>query len=267
MAFLLFDTFRQFTADDGTILAGGSLAFTDPLTTLDKDVYADRALGTSLGPEVTLDAAGRSAQPIWVSGLVNVELLDSDAVQVGLCENMGEDLSGITLPDPASGDEGDSLTTDGVNWLLQALLAVPDPTSQSGKYLGSDGTAVPLWTAFPASVTYDADHLPGGITSAATRLVVGNYALLIGSGTIPTSGTDSSSVAVTFGTAFTAAPKVVACATVGVVTAGGAHASVQAVGASTTGFTAHAYAGAEHGSLATNISTAVTFDFIAWGLA
>lgn len=271
MAMLLFDSFRQFTADSGALLVGGSLLFTDPETTLDKTVYADKDLSTPLGAEVTLDAAAKSPTAIWVSGMVNVELLDSSAVQVGLCENMGEDTGGATLPDPADGDEDDVLSTDGVAWLLRAIREYADPTGQGGKYWGSDGELA-QWTAFPEAEVFTDDDLPASFTQTNTSsggFTFGNIRVQWGSDTAPTAASVLTTKAVTFGVAFSGTPYTVQVTpTSGGVTSDtpSGRCSAQAISANTTGFTASLFAGAEdEGSGSTNITSTVAFTWFAVG--
>lgn len=267
MAYLLFDNFRQFTADSGALLTGGFLRFTDPLTTLDKTVYADSGLTTPLGAQVTLDAAAKSATAIWVSGQVNVELLDADEVQVGLCEEMGEPtVGGITLPDPSTGDDDDVLSIAGGVYVLRPVREVPDPSGHVGKYVGTDGELI-QWTAFPATEDYSADNLPGGIESGTDSYRIGDTLIQRGSSSMAATNALTGNKAVTFTTAYDTAPKVDI-----MLTGSGGHTPQGAkvgwsVVATTGGFTVYFYAADEHDTPGWLITNAVAFDWRAEGIS
>lgn len=264
-AFRLLDQDTQYRNDDGTLCAGGQLRFYDTGTTTPKDVYAEAALSTNLGATVDLDAAGRAENDIWLDGEYRVRLYDADSVQIWSRDNVRDIATGGLVPlDPATGTDGQVYKTDGVDPYWDDVREVPDPTGSSGKYLGTDGTLL-TWTAFPASVTYDADNLPGGITENSTTITIGNTMIIRGSSTMASTGALTGSKAVTFATAFTGTPHVMV-----ELTGSGGHTPQGAkVGHSvvptSTGFTFYAYAADEHDSPGWLITNTVAFDYVAIG--
>lgn len=250
---------------------GGTLEFyANGDTGTPKDVYSDEALGVSLGPTVELDAAGRSSTPIYLDGSYTVRLLDADDVTVWETDgvnNAGD--SGLIPLDPADGEEGQFYGTDGVSAAWLDVLQVPDPTGSAGKYLGTDGDVV-QWTAFPAATTYDDDTLPGSFSQTATSsggFTFGNIRVQWGTDTAPTASGITTSKAVTFGTAFASAPWAVLIGTnAQVVTTASTQASASYSTATTTGFTAHFFAGGENaGAGTTSVNSTIPFTWVAVG--
>lgn len=266
----LYDPRTQHRLDSGEICANGTLYFYQPETETAKNVYSDADLSVSLGSSVELDSAGRTPTDVFLSGAYNIELKDEDGVQVWLAENVNIAASAGLVPlDPADGDENQVYSTDGVNAEWRTIIEVPDPTGHSGKYLGTDGTLV-QWTAFDEDVVYDEDNLPGGIveTTAGTNIVIGNTRILKGTGTVPTSASHISSVAVTFpASSFTSAPVVVCTATATGVTNNSPpdDASLSAKDVTTSGFTCRAFCGAENSAGTIAITSQITFGYIAMG--
>jgi hypothetical protein len=271
MSFRLLDFKPQFRLASGALAALGSLEFFITGTSTPKNVFGDESLSTNLGSTITLNAAARTTQDIWMATDVEYRITLKDslgAIVAGypLDHVRSGDAAGAAPPDPTAGSDGDSLLTDGTDWYFQALRAVPDPTGHAGTALLTDGDLI-YWGAEQTIPTYDSTHLPGGIVQGSGSLVIGKLMILWGNGTAPTSGTTATSVGVTFGTPFTSSLLHVSLTpTIGPVTGESAHCSAQATGGSITGFTANFFAGAEDGGGSLNISTAVTFTWVAFGL-
>lgn len=87
-AFLGGTEIPQFLKNDGTINAGGKLQFFEAGTTTAKNVYADSGLQTSLGSEVTLDAAGRAS--VWLNGAYKLRVLDAALAQLWELDRVNE---------------------------------------------------------------------------------------------------------------------------------------------------------------------------------
>ena len=271
MATRLLDQNPVYFNNDNTVCAGGELRFYESETTTPLNVYSSPTLGTSLGSTVTLDASGRAEDDIWLAvDAYRVRLYTGaapDGVMVWSRDFAGDTATGaVVVPDPSTGDEDDVLSTDGVAYLFRAIREVPDPTGNSGKYVGTDGTAV-SWTAFPAAVTYDEDTLPGGFTQGATSVQIGKFKIQTGTGSAPTAAAESTtSAAVTFGEAYATLLHIDVTPTgTGGFTGRGAGVDKQ-VNGSTTGFTVRFYAGAEHGSNDYNITSTVNFTWVAFGI-
>ena len=206
-AFRVVDPFEVFTDNLGNPCAGGSLVFYDTLTTTAKSVYSDQALSVNLGNTLTLNSAGRATTDVWGSGTYRILLKNSSGVtQEDVDPVLEQGAAGSAIP-TQTGNSGEFLTTNGSVMSWAAVAQIPDMTGQSGKLLGTDGTSA-LWQS-PATIAIPA--LPAsGVSHTTTEFRVGTLLCKVGSGTFPASGTQASSVVVTFaGTAFNAAPQAV----------------------------------------------------------
>ena len=266
-AALFLDPRPQFRLDSGAINAGGELLFYTTGTLTAKNVYSNSTLATSLGNSVTLDAAGRTPTAVFLDGVYRVVEKDALGVQINSTDGVNiQAAAGTTALDPSTGDLDDVYSTDGTSALWRAISEVPDPTGHAGKYLGTDGT-LKTWTAFVAAAVYSSTSLPGGVLQDSFSFTIGKYMVKLGSGSAATTGTKRVTAAMTFaGVAYSATPKVYITPTVASVTAAGANATAAATSTSTTGFTADFYAGNEHGGSDWNITSAVTFNYVAFGL-
>jgi hypothetical protein len=268
MAFRLPQPSPTYWKNDGTLNAGGSLNFYVTGTTTPKNVYSDETLGTSLGSTITLDSNGRHSEDPWLAEDFEYRIIekDSDGVTLSTRDNVrsADTAAAIVLPDPASGTDGQVLTTDGIDYYLADNQAVPDPSGHSGQVLGNDGANL-LWQDVE---TFDEDSLPGGITQGSTSLQVGKFLIQTGTGTVPTNtGGVTANVAVTFGTAYATllGVQVTATGSAG-STPQGAIPTLSVVG-STSGFTAYAYAGDEHDDPpGWKLTASTPFTYVAFGL-
>jgi hypothetical protein len=173
---------------------------------------------------------------------------------------------GITPLDPADGTEDQVYSTDGVSAEWRTISELPSQTGNGGKFCTTDGT-VASWAAVTIP-TYDADNLPGGITQTATRIVIGNIAILTGSDTATTTGTLKSTKAVTFATAFSGTPTHISCTPTSASSTGeGGGVSTQCTSYATTGFTANFFAGAEDNGGVAEINSSIPFTYLAIGPA
>ena len=253
--------------NDGTVCAGGELRFYTTLTTTPTNAGEGPDLSPSLGATVTLDSSGRAEDDIWLPGVTRVRLYDADgALQWDRDYVQDAAVGGITPLDPADGTEDQVYSTDGVDALWRTILEVPDPSGNSGKYVGTDGTSI-AWTAFPAAVTYSETALPDGITQSGSDLQIGKYKIQNGSGVAPTASAAYTSVAVTFAEAYASAPLFIGIEpNTDNVTPAGALVSFAVTSRSTTGFTVKFYAGQEHGASDWFITSAVNFKYSAHGI-
>lgn len=179
--------------------AGGSLTFCDLGTTTPKGTWSDAEMAVPNSNPVLLDSAGRSNTNIWLDGGYTVTLRDAAGVVVWTRDINSGQGAGAALP---AMEAGKFLTTDGSNWLLQAILQVPDPSGASGYQLGTDGANL-IWEPKPATpespvVTTDNSFKVNGILDQW------------GAASIPASGSRVASVSITFPVAYIAVPNVVA---------------------------------------------------------
>lgn len=268
-AFRLADLVPQFRDDAGEIVVDGYLLFSSSGGSAPKSVYANPDGTGSLGAQIDLDSAGRYDQDFWLgAGEYRVRLMTADDEQVWLRDDVRDMAAGGIVPlDPADGDEDDVYTTDGVDASWQPLLRLPDPTGQDGKQLAVASGVYVLEAKFDPE-EFDADNLPGGITTASGEIVIGKKCIKWGTATAPAaSGALSTTLAVVFaGTAFNATPSITVTPGAAAVTGQGASVSSAAISKSSAGFTASFFAGAENtGNGSDKITSSVPFDWIAIG--
>lgn len=200
-SFKLFDKLQTFYGDAGQALPGGYLKFYVAATTTPQSVYGDRALSTNNGSQIALTSSSRLAHECWAdtTDAYFVELYNAADVKQGeisYVEVPGG--SGQTIPVPS---EGEFLTGDGSNFLVEAIRQVPDPTGNSGKILGTDG-ALAQWVVKPS----DGAAGTSDIDEADHYVRIGDTLIQWGTDSAPSSGTDTTSKVVTFPTAFASTP-------------------------------------------------------------
>jgi hypothetical protein len=268
MATRLLNQLPQYRIADGTLCSGGSLNFYTTGTTTPKNVYGEPALSTNLGSTLTLNSSGQTAVDVWLSGNYRVVLKDSAGSTIWTKDDTRDTVSSTAyeVPDPASGTSGQAILTDGAVYYLDDIIQVPDPSGHTGKQLGNDGALV-FWEAKAATVTYSETSLPTGITQDSTSLQVGKFKIQTGSGTAPTAAAEyTTAPAVTFGEAYTTLLGVYITPTGASGFTGRGTGATAQVSSSVTGFTARFSCGNEHGASDYNITTAVTYTWIAFGI-
>lgn len=230
-AFRLIDKCRTFFGSTGQLLAAGYLKFYDADTTTPKDVYGEKELSTNNGDTIDLDLSGRPEFDIWGEDGYFVEVYDEDDVKQGEIQDL-EIPGGAALTLPLL-EEGEFLTGDGVSYLAATIREVPDPTGQTNKILGNDGSS-PLWVAKPA----DGADGTSDTSSTSTGFSVGDMHLVTGSATGTNAGGRTQSVSVTYATAFTSTPVWIGIdVTSGSLSSFGNMPSWAITASSTTGFT------------------------------
>jgi hypothetical protein len=241
-----------FDTDGSTPAAGGTLNFYITGTSTAKNVYTDSTLGTAQGSTITLDSSGRPSVDFWGDGEYRVTLKNSSGTTIWTRDNVRDVATGgLALPTP---EDGKYVTSDGVSFLMGSIIQCPDPTGQAGKVVGSDGVNSLYQSLASLNIAT--------ATSTTSRLVIGDWQVLGGSGTAPASGTTSTSLAVTFSNAFTSAPYVTVTP-VG-TQAGGPPVTYLNATPATTGFTAY-FDIAEGSASGANFSATQAFTWIAVG--
>lgn len=189
----------QYLLADGSVNAGGKLAFYETDLTTPKNTWSDPDMTVLNSNPVIMDAAGRSLTDIWGDGEYGAVMLDADDNVIWTRNDVRADGGASQqLPAPVAGE---FLVGDGSQFVTTPIIQVPDPTGQAGKQLESDG-ALAFWATKATIPTLPTD----GITDTPTSIRVGDTLLQWGSDTIPASGGFLSSKAVTFGTAFGGTP-------------------------------------------------------------
>lgn len=142
MAFRFFPPGIQFFTNDGQVLAGGSLTFSDSGTTDPRPTYSDPELSTPNSNPVELDGAGRPNTDIWGDGSYRVVLKDSLGATIATLDNVSGPQG---IPDPAL-QAGKFLSNDGTDIFWIAIREVPDPDGASnGDVLTTDGAGNMDW--------------------------------------------------------------------------------------------------------------------------
>ncbi|KRG65164.1 hypothetical protein ABB26_04935 [Stenotrophomonas humi] len=239
---------------------GGSLTFCELGTTTPKGTWADQDQTIPNENPVPLDSAGRSNTNIWLDGGYTVTLRAGDGTVVWARDVDSGQGAGAALPPM---EPGKFLTTDGSNWLLADVRQVPDPSGSPDTILGTDGANL-IWTA-------KAEPPPAAEVSGVDKVIIKtggdtDWMILKGQGTSPASGTQKSSLPVTFATAFKAGttPNVTLIPSPGLQASGAVVVPYLSSVPTATGFTA-AFDVAEGNPSEANVNTPIVFQWIAQG--
>lgn len=263
-AFRIYSKIDTFWGQTGQLLAGGQIRFFDAGTTTPRNVFGNEELTVNNGSTVTLDSSGRPNVDVWGSGEYFVELYDALGVKQGEADDVQEQGAAAASIPSQAGNLGKFLSTDGSLLQWQAVRQVPDPTGQANKILGTDGSNL-TWVNRPAD---GAAGATADIDVTATSAIVGDgidrMRWLTGTGSASASGGRTTSVAITFASAFAAAPVFVGIMpTVSVITGVGYAPVCSATNITTTGFTANFDVNSDQSGA--NISVPVTFQWFAMG--
>lgn len=244
--------------------ANGSLTFCDLGTTTPKGTWSDPEKTTLNSNPVLLDSSGRSNTNIWLDGGYTVTLRDADGVVIWYRDVDSGQGAGATLPPM---ENGKFITTDGSNWLMQAILQVPDPSGSSGYQLGTDGANL-FWEPKPELPVIPEPDIVIGANSAkfGTSDVPSKLLIQRGSSSAPASGGRTTAMNVDFPVAFKTVWHVSITQTHGGVTANSAIPQQSMPTKSVTGFQAKFSTDENSDNGVWNITSPVPFDWIAYGL-
>ena len=127
-----------------SVLASGSLTFTDSGTTTPRTTWSDPGMTTPNPNPVPLDGAGRPDVDIWGDGTYRVVLKNSLGAVIVTLDNVS---GPVGIPNPAL-QAGKFLTNDGTVISWATIRQVPDPTGQpDGNVLTTDGAGNTAWEA------------------------------------------------------------------------------------------------------------------------
>jgi hypothetical protein len=250
------------------LLPGGYVKFYEAGTTTDKDVFGEKALATNNGNQIALDASGRLVYDVWAdtSDSFFVEWYDADGAKQGEEDNV--EIPGGTSQAVPVPDTDEFLTGDGTTYSVEDLSdrLVPDPTGQADKVLSTDGTSL-TWIAKPA----DGADGTSDTSDTSTTFKVGDFLVQTGSDSAPASSSKSTTKAVTFATAYDAAPLCISIEpTTGGPTPSGVFPKWAITTRSASGFTVE-FNTKTGGTSADNqsgsdITSAVTFKYAVFGI-
>lgn len=240
-SFRILDQFPVYRGPDDLPAVGGYLAFYESGTSDPKDVYADPGLTINNGATVEIGADGRTLVDIWGDGAYRVRLYAANDTLIAEADNVeipGGAAAAIPIP-----EEGEFLTGDGTQFLVQTLLLLPDPTGQDGKVVTANGAGYILTSLPEAPVIPDPEIV---VTETAGTLAsfqagvsddVEKFFAQYGSGSAPASGANTTTLAVVFPVAFDATPFVFITPTVAAAGSGGFLPVSSLIAQSATGFT------------------------------
>lgn len=199
MSFRILNQAPQYLLADGSVNAGGKLAFYETDLTTPKNTWSDEGLTVLNSNPVIMDAAGRTLTDVWGDdGEYGVVMLDQFDNVIWTRNNVrANDVAGTAIP---ALEVGKFLSNDGSQVLWDTVRQVPDPTGSAGRVLGTDGSLV-FWEPKETVPTLPESGI--GDTSSAIR--VGEHLLQVGSGSLPATGTQQSTTSVTFPTPFNSA--------------------------------------------------------------
>lgn len=249
-----------FTLTGLEIAAGGSVTFYAPGTTDLQDTWSNPGL-TVLNPNpVDLDSSGRLETPAWGDEAYDVLLKDSDGATVWTEEVRPQIQPGATIP---ALEEDEFLTNDGTNLLWQPVRQVPDPEGSEGSVLQVAG-GIATWTPLPGAeqpeIIVGASSFQAGTSADPTKFFVQT-----GTGSAAASGSETTSVAITFPVTFGQLWHIGVSVTANSVTSAGGLVSLSTTGATVSGCTVRFFSGDEDNGSNRHITSAVTFTWIAFG--
>ena len=246
---------------------GANLYFYDEGTTTPRNTWSDPALTILNSNPVPLDASGRANVGIWLDGNYSVVLKDGldDTVWARIVRS--DVTAGLSIPALVADY---ILSNDGSNlqWVNPIGALFPDPSGSAGYVLGTDGANI-LWIPLPTVEVPDPDIVVGvGSVVMGVSDNTNKAALLFGEDSAPSSGSKTTSKAVVFGVAFSAAPKVF-IQPKGPGSSSGVFVRADATSISASGFTA-SFSTLTGGTSAdefspSTINQAVPFDWFAIG--
>jgi hypothetical protein len=184
-------------------LRAGWIQFYNIGTTTPKNTWSDAGLTVLNTNPIVMDAGGRFTVNVFGDGDYTMVAFDRFGAMQWTRDIISGQSAGQTIP-PLEVDE--FLTNDGSNLLWRPVRQLPDATGAAGRIpvttgTGPDGYTLQNLSSANALITYPS----GGI-----KLSDGTNARMIqfGTDTVPSSGTFNSAKLITFGTAFSSAPRV-----------------------------------------------------------
>lgn len=209
----------------------GMLTFYDIGTTNERDTWnSPDMLPINLNPNpVPCDAAGRASVNIFLDGDYTVKI-EADNLDPITRDIVSGQSAGQTIP---ALETGEFLTNDGSNLLWGAIRQMPDPTGSSGQVPVTNGAGYTLQnlpSANASAITFP----PGGIKISNGTTA---WMIQVGNDTVAATGTSVAAKSITFGTEFSAPPRVFATINggPGVANASGGIPTFGITGVSTSG--------------------------------
>lgn len=257
----------QFNLAGTASAVNGSLTFYDIGTTTPKSTWSNRALSVLNANPVSLNAAGRPATEIWLSGEYSVVLKASDGTTIWTRDIVPEIAPGLAIPS-LTGNATKVLTNDATNLLWESRRQLPDPSGSPGWSVvaNAGGTDYILQPPAVAPVAPEPDIVVGtasfqaGISSDPTKVLI-----QVGSGSASASGTRETSATVNFPTAYDVLWNVYITPKGSGVTSLNDIPRFSVTSQSTSSFTVRFFTGENSTFAGWDISGAVAFGWVAYG--
>lgn len=249
-------------------LHGGFLFFYEKGTTNPKDTWSDPGVSVLNENPVPLDGAGRANTHIFLDGEYTVVLKAASGQTVASRDVIAPAGSNLTIPQPIV----DNFLTspDGVNLAWAEINQVPDPTGSTNQYLVTDGAGyvlknVPEVPEVPDPEIEITEATAGNTFQAGTSDNKIKFFIQTGSASAPATGSENTSVSVTFNKAFKKLWFVDASQTHGGVSGFPALPAHSFSSRTETGFTVMFSQEENSSDGGWKITSPVTFDWIAFG--
>lgn len=183
--------------------ANGSLTFYEKGTTTLADTWSDQALTIANDNPVPLDSSGRAETEIWMDGEYTVVAKASDGSTIWTRVVAPEIAPGLAIPS-LTGKTGWFLSNNGTDLVWQDILALllPDPTGSAGYMVvvNADGTGY-LLQPVPEPEDPAIDVASNNVVTFGMS-TGDKWMIQKGSGSAPASGTNQTTLAITFTPAF-----------------------------------------------------------------
>lgn len=254
-------------------VAGGSLQFYDKGTTTPKATYSDEGLTTPNANPLNLDVSGRASTQVWLTGDYTVLLYDGPLATGDLIwtrDVVAPVPASTGLPDPST-EPGGTLKSNGSAYELVLVTELPDPTDSAGMMVvvNGSGTGYTLQEQ-PEIVIPEPDIEVGTATVVIGDGAGERFMAQYGAFTVPTSGSRTSNVSVTFPLPFTKVWAVIPSPETSAVNSYGAGATMTAsgftAGSPATGATITANIADDGGGSGDDIVNPVLGTYMAFGL-
>lgn len=242
-------------------ISNGSITFYERGTTTDKNTWQEPELTTVNENPVPLGPGGRLTAPVFLDGDYTAVIKDALGAVIATRDIIGGGVAGQTIPALLSGQ---FLTNDGSNLSWATVRQLPDPTGFTNHYLTTDGanfflTPIPAAPTIPdLQITVGTTSFQAGVSTDETK-----WLAQMGSATAPATGSNTTTVSVTFPTVYSTRPYVFLTPTSDSNPGGPMVGNLTAT-PTTTGFTAR-YDVAEGTSGGANVVNPVPFDWVAFG--
>lgn len=269
MAYQFFDPAPTFENALGiSPVQGGFLYFYEKRTTNPKDTWSDHGLSVLNENPVPLDGGARANTHIFLDGEYTVVLKDRGGSTIWARDVVPAGGSNLSIPTPEPNTFLHSADGVSLDWL--EIIQLPDPVGSTNQYPVTNGDGYVLKNVPEAPVIPDpeieiTESTESNTFQAGTSDNKIKFFMQTGSASAPASGSENTSVSVTFPKAFKKLWYVDASQTHGGVSAYPILPAQSFPSRTVTGFTVMFSQEENSDASGWNITSPVTFDWIAYG--